>query len=103
MKFQTDTVVDNGDPFKSLQSELDELKLCDLTLVLDGATAEDLTKGDQTLHVAESATNEDEITLNFCQESHSNDVASDSNDEKNSEKPRLFKRHVHLHLFAAVE
>ena len=67
LKFQTDTVEDDGDLFKSLQSELNELKLFDLTLVLDGTPAQDSTNGDQTLYVAESATTEDKKILNFCQ------------------------------------
>ena len=50
------TVEDNDYSFKLLQSDLDELKLVNSTLVPDGKTTDDFTDADQTLSVAESAT-----------------------------------------------
>ena len=58
-------VEDNDDPFKSLEADLDALKLLDPTLVPDDTTAVDFTDADQTLSVAKSATTDDEETLNL--------------------------------------
>ena len=43
---QADTVEEIDDPFKSVQSDLDEMRLLDQSLVFDGTTAEDYTDTD---------------------------------------------------------
>ena len=68
------------------QSDLNELKLLDPTLVPDGSTAVDFTDADETHSEAESATIDDEEILNHCQESHNADVTFDNDDKESSEE-----------------
>ena len=56
---QIDALEENDDPFKSLQSDLDELRTLDQTLVHEETTAEEYTDPDQALGVAESITIDD--------------------------------------------
>ena len=56
---QADALEDNDDPFKSLQSDLDELNLLNPTLVPGGTTVDDISDADQTLSVAKSAAIDD--------------------------------------------
>ena len=102
LETQADAVEDNDDPLKSLESDLDELKLLNLTLVPDGTTADDFTNADQTLSVAEFATTDDEKILNHYQEFHSTDVTSDSDDEESSEEPGPTKSPSWSEAFAAL-
>ena len=103
LETQADAIEDNDDPFKSLQSDMDELKLLDPTLVPDGTTAEDFTDADQTLSVAESATTDDDEILNHYRESCSIDVTSDNDDEESSEEPGPPQRPARSEIFVALE
>ena len=103
LETQADAIEDNDDPFKSLQSDMDELKLLDPTLVPDGTTAEDFTDADQTLSVAESATTDDDEILNHYRESCSIDVTSDNDDEESSEEPGPPQRPAQSEIFVALE
>ena len=56
------------DPFELLQSDLDNLKSLDPTLVPDCTIAEDFTDADQTLSVSESASVDDYEILKYYRE-----------------------------------
>ena len=62
---QTDAVEEIDDPFKSLQSDLDELRLLDPSLVPDEKTAEDCTDSDKNLVVTQSVLIDNEEILGF--------------------------------------
>ena len=103
METQVDAVEGNDQPFKSLQLDLDELKLLNPTLVLDDTTTDGVTDADQTLFVAKTATTDDEEILNHCWESRSANVTSDTNDEESSKEPGAPKRPSLSKIFAALE
>ena len=81
------TVEDNDNPFKLIQSDLDELELLNSTLVSDGTSTDNFTDANQTLSVADFATVDYGKVLNHCKESHDTDITSDNNDDESSEKP----------------
>ena len=103
LETQADPVEDNDDSFKSLQSDLDELKLLNTKLVPDGTIADDFTDADQTLSLAKSATIDDQEILNHYQQSHGTFVISGNDDEEFREDPRHLKRPSRQKIFAALE
>ena len=81
---QADAVEEIDDPFKSLQSDLDELRLLDQSLVPDGTTAKDYTDTDKNLVVTESVLIDDEEILGQYRETPKVDVDDDT--EENTEE-----------------
>ena len=69
-------LVNNAVPLKLFQSDLDELKLLDLILILDIAIADDFTDSDQQKLAMENITNH---------WLHSTGVTFDKDDEESSE------------------
>ena len=63
-----DVVEDYDDPFKLLQSDLDELKLLNPTVVPHGTNSDDFTGTDQSLSMAEPTIIDYEKILNHCWE-----------------------------------
>ena len=103
LETQAGTGEDNDDLFKSLQSNLDELKLLDPILVPDGTTTDDFTKTDQALSVAESASIDNREILNHYRESRSTDVISDNDKEESNEELGSLKRSSQSEIFSALE
>ena len=103
LETQAGTGEDNDDLFKSLQSNLDELKLLDPILVPDGTTTDDFTKNDQALSVAESASIDNREILNHYRESRSTDVISNNNEEESNEELGSLKRSSQSEIFSALE
>ena len=81
---QADAAEEIDDPFKSLQSDLDELRLLDQSLVPDGTTAEDYTDTDKNLVVTESVLIDNEEILGQYRETPNVDVDDDT--EENTEE-----------------
>ena len=98
---QADTVEEIYDPFKSLQSDLDELRLLDQSLVPDGTTAEDYTDTDKTLVVTESVLIDDEEILGQYRETPNVDVDEDT--EENTEEVEPPKKPSRPEIYAAME
>ena len=76
LESQADAVEYTDDPFKSLQSDLDNLNSLDHTLVPDCTIAEDFT-----------ASVDDYEILKYYRESQRIALTSDNDDEESSEEP----------------
>ena len=87
---QTDAVEEIDGPFKSLQSDLDELRLLDPSLVPDETTAEDYTDTDKNLVVTESVLIDDEEILGQYRETLNIDVDDDT--QENAEEVEPLKK-----------
>ena len=98
---QSDSVEEIDDPFKSLQSDLDELQLLDQSLVPDGITAEDYADTDNNLVVSESALIDDEEILNQYRETLNVDV--DYENEENAEEDEPVKKPSRCEIYTAME
>ena len=98
---QTDAVEEIDDPFKSLQSDLDELRLLDPSLVPDETTAEDYTDTDKNLVVTESVLIEDEEILGQYRETLNIDVHDDT--QENAEEVEPLKKPSRSEIYAAIE
>ena len=98
---QADAVEEIDDPFKSLQSDLDELQLPDQSLVPDGATAEDYTDTDKNLVVTKSALIDDEEILGQYRETPNVDVDDDT--EENTEEVEPPNKPSRFEICVAME
>ena len=98
---QADAVEEIDDPFKSLQSDLDELRLLDQSLVTDGTTAEDYTDTDKNLVVTESVLTDDEEILGQYRETPNVDLDDDT--EKNTEEVEPPNKPSRSEIYAAME
>ena len=98
---QTDAVEEIDDPFKSLQSDLDELRLLDPSLVPDETTAEDYTDTDKNLVVTESVLVDDEEILGQYRETLNIDVDDDT--QENAEEVEPLKKPPRSEIYAAME
>ena len=98
---QADVVEEIDDPFKSLQSDLDELRLLDQSLVPDGTTAEDYTDTDKNLVVTESVLIDDEEILGQYRETPNVDVDDDT--EENTEEVEPPNKPSRSKIYAAME
>ena len=98
---QTDAVEEIDDPFKSLQSDLDELQLLDLSLAPDDTTAEDYTDTDKNLVVTESVLIDDEEILGQYRETLNIDVDDDT--QENAEEVEPLKKPSRSEIYAAME
>ena len=98
---QADAVEEIDDPFKSLQSDLDELRLLDQSLVPDGTTAEDYTDTDKNLVVTESVLIDDEEILGQYRETPNVDVDDDT--EENTEEVEPPNKPSRSEIYAAME
>ena len=86
----TDAVEEIDGPFKSLQSDLDELRLLNPSLVPDETTAEDYTDTDKNLVVTESVLIDDEEILGQYRETLNIDVDDDT--QENAEEVEPLKK-----------
>ena len=98
---QTDAVEEIDDPFKSLQSDLDELRLLDPSLVPDETTAEDYTGTDKNLVVTESVLIDDEEILGQYRETLDIDVDDDTQEKAEEVEP--LKKPSRSEIYAAME
>ena len=98
---QADAVEEIDDPFKSLQSDLDELRLLDQSFVSDGTTAEDYTDTDKNLVVTESVLIYDEEILGQYRETPNVDVDDDT--EENTEEVEPPIKPSRSEIYAAME
>ena len=98
---QTDAVEEIDDPFKSLQSDLDELRLLDPSLVPDETTAEDYTDTDKNLVVTESVLIDNEEILGQYRETLNIDVDDDT--QENAEEVEPLKKPSRSEIYAAME
>lgn len=92
LEIEADAVKSHFDPFKLVQSDLDESYVLDLALVSDGTTIENSTEVDQALSIAEPATNDDQNILNHNQSLHTTFISCHDNDVKNINNGRKFQR-----------
>ena len=98
---QADAVEEIDYRFKSLQSDLDELRLLDQSLVPDGTTAEDYTDTDKNLVVTESVLIDDEEILGQYRETPNVDVDDDT--EQNTEEVEPPNKPSRSEIYAAME
>ena len=98
---QTDAEEEIDDPFKSLQSDLDELRLLDPSLVPDEKSAEDYTDTDKNLVVTESVLIDDEEILGQYRETLNIDVDDDT--QENAEEVEPLKKPSRSEIYAAME
>ena len=98
---QTDAVEEIDDPFKSLQSDLDELRLLDPSLVPDETTAEDYTDTDKNLVVTESVLTDDKELLGHYRGTLNIDVDDDT--QENAEEVKPLKKPSRSEIYAAME
>ena len=98
---QIDAVEEIDDPFKSLQSDLDELRLLDPSLVPDETTAEDYTDTDKNLVVTESVLIDNEEILGQYRETLNIDVDDDT--QENAEEVQPLKKPSRSEIYAAME
>ena len=97
---QTDAVEEIDDPFKSLQSDLDELRLLEQSLVPDRTTAED-TDTDKNLVVTEPVLIDDEEILGQYRKTPNVDVDDDT--EENTEEVEPPNKPSPSEIYAAME
>ena len=98
---QADAVEEIDDPCKSLQSDLDELRLLDQSFVPDGTTAEDYTDTDKNLVVTESVLIDDEEILGQYRETPNVDVDDDT--EENTEEVEPSNKPSRSEIYADME
>ena len=98
---QADAVEEIDDPFKSLQSDLEELRLLDQSLVPDGTTAEDYTDTDKNLVVTDFVLIDDEEILGLYRETPNVDVDDDT--EENTEEVEPPNKPSRSEIYAAME
>ena len=98
---KTDAVEEIDDPLKSLQSDLDELRLLDPSLVPDETTAEDYTDTDKNLVVTEPVLIDDEEILGQYSETLNIDVDDDT--QENAEEVEPLKKPSRSETYAAME
>ena len=100
---QADAVEERDDIFRSLQSDLDELRLLDQSLVIttDGTTAEDYTDTDKKLVVTESVLIDDEEILGQYRETPN--VDADDDTEENTEEVEPPNKPSRSEIYAAME
>ena len=95
---QVDAVEEIDGLFKSLRSDLDELRLLDQSLVHDGTTAEDYTDTDKNLVVTESVLIDDEEILGQYRETPNVDDT-----EENTEEVEPPNKPSRSEIYAAME